>query len=117
MDYPRIVYAIQHNVTGRIYVGSTMNLKNRYKQHIWDLRKNKHTNKEMQFDFNEYGENYSLYVLDTIRDYKHCSIEQLWMKKLKTNNPQIGYNMNNPYFKKRSVEMRISEGVPVPNEV
>lgn len=116
MKFPRTVYAIQHNVTGRIYVGSSANIQKRYWGHIWQLRNNKHQNKDMQYDFNEYGEDYSLFVLDKINDIDHKSIEQLWMKKLRTNDPRIGYNKNDPYFRRKYPKGKeISDGVPIPN--
>ena len=41
-SYPKKVYAIQHNVTGRIYVGSTKNTTKRYLSHMAELRKGTH---------------------------------------------------------------------------
>ncbi len=118
MDFPRDVYAIQHNVTGRIYVGSTSkNVNNRYRQHMCALRAGKHTNVEMQRDFDEYGEDYTLFVVDRIADYEHRSLEKEWMEKLRTNDTRIGYNGGDPYFKKKIEVIRFSEGIPVPNQI
>ena len=117
-DYPRKVYAIQHNTTGRIYVGSTKNVTNRYWAHMGDLRNGKHCNKGMQKDFNEYGENYSLYILDTIETGKQKDIEYYWMEKLKTYDPKIGYNKNDPHFRRKyPQEVPIVKGIPTPNRV
>ena len=35
MDFPRKVYAIQHNVTERIYIGSSRKVKDRYMNHMY----------------------------------------------------------------------------------
>lgn len=69
MKIPRQVYAIQHNITKKIYIGSSSNVTDRYWNHIYRLRKGKHQNIDMQRDFDEYGENYSLFILDTISNY------------------------------------------------
>ncbi len=117
-DYPRKVYAIQHNVTGRIYVGSTKNTTKRYLAHMNDLKKGKHCNRAMQKDFNKYGEDYSLYVLDTIDSYEQRDMEYYWMEKLKTYDPRIGYNKNDPHFRRKNPrEIPITKGIPTPNEV
>lgn len=119
MDFPRDVYAIQHNVTGRIYIGSTsVNVNERYRQHMGLLRSGKHSNKEMQRDFYEFGEDYTLFVIDKIADYEHRSLEQVWMEKLKTYDNRIGYNGNDPFFRNRKTEIiPYSDGFPIPNHV
>ncbi len=38
------------------YVGRSVNVKRRLKQHLWDLRANRHTNPKLQNSFNKYGE-------------------------------------------------------------
>lgn len=47
MKLPRIIYAIQHNVTKRIYVGSSANVENRYWNHMNNLRNHKHNIEDM----------------------------------------------------------------------
>lgn len=119
MYFPRTVYAIQHNETGRIYVGSTKNVASRFMAHLQLLKSGKHSNAAMQDDFDKYGEGYSLYILDTAftKDQKH--LEYDWMEKLKTYDPRIGYNGNDPHFKRTipRIEVAIKEGVPIPNSV
>lgn len=119
MYFPRKVYAIQHKGTGRIYVGSTKNVHNRFLSHLQQLKNGKHTNTAMQDDFDKYGEEYSLYVLDTISDIGQKGLEYYWMEKLKTYDPRIGYNGNDPHFRRKhpSFEVVIEEGEPIPNRV
>lgn len=54
MKLPRIIYAIQHNVTKRIYVGSSANVENRYWNHMNNLRNHKHNIEDMQSDYDNY---------------------------------------------------------------
>lgn len=115
MNFPRHVYAIQHNITGRIYVGSSTNVSKRYRMHMALLRNGKHTNTGMQEDFNAFGENFTLFILDIATDNSQRSKEYDWMCKLRTNNPKVGYNSNDPYFRGKS-EVPFSEGIPIPND-
>ncbi len=92
MRLPRYVYAIKHNPTGRIYIGSTCNVKERIRQHMSLLRSGKHHVENMQDDFNQYGEDYSVSVLDRFDTYQDREIEYDWMHKYNTVNPKYGYN-------------------------
>ena len=107
MNMPRKVYAIQHNVTKKIYIGSTKNVDSRYLAHIYDLRAGKHTVEDMQADFDLYGEDYSLFILDEIVEYKDRIKEYEWMHKYNTFTRGIGYN-----YKDRASEMRCIRNTP-----
>lgn len=51
------IYKIQSKVKPvRIYVGSAVNITNRWRSHINNLKNNKHQNKKLQNHFNKYGE-------------------------------------------------------------
>lgn len=110
MQYPRKVYALQHNVTKKIYIGSSANLEARYSNHMSNLRKDKHINKDMQNDFNKYGEDYSLYILDTIQDERENRKEYEWMLKYKSNDPKYGYNTKDKNTTYKSIPHK--EGLP-----
>ena len=49
------IYRILNLINGRIYIGSTINLKRRNREHYKSLLKNKHCNKFLQNDFNKCG--------------------------------------------------------------
>jgi hypothetical protein len=98
MNLPRTVYAIQHNVTKKIYIGSTKNVHTRYLNHLCRLRKGKHNIEDMQKDFNEYGEDYSLFILDEITRYSDRAKEYEWMRKYKTHIRGVGYNYQDRVF-------------------
>lgn len=112
--YPRQIYAIQHTVTGRIYVGSTDSIQSRYKSHLSLLKSGRHKNKEMQYDFDTYGNHYSVFVLDEIKSIEDSGLETEWMDRLKTYDTRIGYNHDDPHYRKSS-EIPVMNGVPVPN--
>ena len=50
------VYGIRNKYNGRMYVGSSKNLKNRILRHFSMLRNGTHKNRKIQKDFNRYGE-------------------------------------------------------------
>lgn len=92
MQLPRKVYAIQHNITKRIYIGSSKDVEKRYKSHIWSLRAGNHLVDDMQADFDEYGEDFSVFILDEILRYEDRFVEYEWMKKYNTFVRGVGYN-------------------------
>lgn len=92
MDLPRKIYAIQHNVTKRIYIGSSKNVNQRYLNHIYILRAGKHHVEDLQRDFLEHGEDFSLFILDEINTWEERVKEYEWMRKYNTFERGIGYN-------------------------
>lgn len=110
MEIPRDIYAIQHNITKKIYIGSSQNMVKRYKQHIYALRSGKHHVEDMQSDFIKYGEDYSLFKLETIRDYKDKNKEYEWMEKLESTNRSKGYNYKDNTTKDMHIPLK--DGIP-----
>lgn len=51
------IYKIENLITGRIYIGKSKNISKRFKQHQQSLKGGYHKNKELQNDYNLYGEN------------------------------------------------------------
>lgn len=111
----KTIYAIQHNITKRIYVGCSLHYEKRIREHICHLRNSKHTNKEMQRDFNLYGEDYSYFVIERNVPFSGCfDREKMWMSILKSNEINTGYNLMKAESAKKlsdfeKVEVRIGE--------
>ena len=59
------IYTITNKVTGKLYIGESLDIYRRWHdEHIPQLRKNSHYNRELQNDFNKNGEeNFSFEVL------------------------------------------------------
>lgn len=77
------IYEFKNKVSGKSYVGSTKDHKERYWSHISKLKRNIHDNKELQKDFNLLGrDNFEMIMLE------ECSIdmllerEQFWSDKI-----------------------------------
>ena len=49
------VYKIEHKTTGRMYIGSALNIYNRIRDHKSALRNKKHSNRYLQRVWDKYG--------------------------------------------------------------
>jgi len=59
------IYRIKNIITSESYVGSSVNIEMRFKQHQRRLKSNKHDNPKLQNSYNKYGEDAFVYnVLD-----------------------------------------------------
>jgi group I intron endonuclease len=50
------IYSIVLRASGKAYVGSSANIRQRWRQHLCDLRRNRHRNPKLQASWNKYGE-------------------------------------------------------------
>lgn len=88
------IYKITNTITGKIYIGSSINVDYRIKQHFKCLRGNYHRNIHLQLSFNKYNE--SSFVWDLICE---CDKNELLKKeteyilKYKSFDRKIGYNI------------------------
>lgn len=63
------VYQIENQANGNCYVGSALNLRRRWSQHLTRLRHNGHCNQHLQRAFDKYGENaFAFSVLQAVED-------------------------------------------------
>lgn len=91
------IYQIKNLANGKRYIGSTGNLKNREYNHFDKLRKNKHASKEMQFDFNQYGEdNFIMEMISKHKIKNKNALIMIEMYYILKHNPE--YNKNMPGF-------------------
>lgn len=90
--YPRVIYMITHNITKRMYIGSTGKFNARMKIHLNALRSGRCRIEDMQNDFNTYGENYTIEILDEIKTIKSFRKEYEYMDLYRSRVRGIGYN-------------------------
>lgn len=63
------IYAIVNKINGNRYVGSAVDITQRWRQHTYRLRKNNHHSKHLQSAWNKYGkEAFDFIVLEIVRD-------------------------------------------------
>jgi group I intron endonuclease len=78
------IYLIKCNANNKVYIGQSINLKQRIAQHKYALKKNRHTNSYLQNAFNKYGE--GAFVFDIV-----CEIPRCEYTKEKLNALEIQY--------------------------
>lgn len=86
------IYRILNTINNRFYIGSSINVYRRVQVHFWALENNKHVNKHLQADFDEFK--IDAFVVELIEHVENINLllerEQHWM-----NNEaaiQQGYN-------------------------
>ena len=111
MDFPRDVYAIQHRVTKKMYIGTTRNLESRYQVHMSLLRNGKHSSRLMQKEYDEHGGLYDVFVLERIEKFSDRHKEYEWMEYYKTVDERYGYNSQDK-FNSKTGEIPLKKGRP-----
>lgn len=104
------VYKIHSKKNGKIYIGSSIDIQIRRRNHFNSLRGGRHTNKKLQNHFNKYGEDDLLFeVITTTNDLKEMlEIEQKLINEFDAF--KTGFNMSpnagNSLGRKHSVETK-----------
>lgn len=70
-----VIYCIKHNRTGKEYIGRSNCYTRRIKEHKAALKKGKHPVEDMQSDYDKFGDDYTITVLDLITDFWDISRE------------------------------------------
>lgn len=78
------IYKITCTANKRFYIGSTVNLSARKRQHFSDLRLSKHCNRHLQRAWDKYGEHAFTYeVVELVLPMSLPAREQYWLNKFK----------------------------------
>ena len=89
------VYAIKNHNTGKVYVGSSIDLARRERVHFRDLKKGVHKSVKLQHSWNKHGaEAFEFTVLEatTADETALRAAEQVWINRM--NSVCDGYNVN-----------------------
>lgn len=72
------IYKIENIWDGKVYIGESNNIEERWIKHKEDLNNNKHHSKQLQKDWNEYADknNFEFKIIETIDDTLHPMIQQ-----------------------------------------
>lgn len=74
------VYQIRNTVNNCIYIGSSINIYQRFKRHLNNLIKNKHENEHLQHAFNKYKkENFIFEIIEFCDPEVTLEAEQYWL--------------------------------------
>lgn len=63
------IYCIENLVNGKKYIGQSKDISQRWRSHLCDLRKNKHSNEKLQNAWNKYGEDNFCFKVLELADY------------------------------------------------
>jgi group I intron endonuclease len=90
------IYAIRNKANDKLYVGSSMSVRYRWKQqHRTDLRRGLHYNFHLQRAWNKYGENnFEFIVLEECDENLLVEREGYWIEHHKSWDRNHGYNLN-----------------------
>lgn len=88
------IYKITNSVNGKVYIGSTVDLKRRKRVHFRDLRVGQHYNTHLQRAYNKYGaSNFHWDVLEYINTNPALvKREEYWITIYNSLLPKHGYN-------------------------
>ena len=88
-------YAIKNNNNGLVYIGITYDVDKRIRAHLVSLKKNTHTNKKLQEDYNNEVLIFTYHILETnIQKKDKFNKEWFYIRKYKTHLKEFGYNFN-----------------------
>lgn len=92
-DYSGI-YKIENLVNGKIYIGQSKQIRQRWSEHKKELRKNRHKNIYLQRAWNKYGENYFKHeILELCSEEKLDERECYYINLYETFDNDKGYNL------------------------
>jgi hypothetical protein len=87
------VYSILNKQNNKIYIGSSKNIRKRWKCHRNMLRNNKHNNEHLQFAYNKYGaDSFEWNVLEYCSLNELVVCEQKWINNFDAANRLKGFN-------------------------
>jgi group I intron endonuclease len=87
------IYAIVCLANRKIYVGQSVDIKRRFHNHKYKLRKGTHTNLSLQRAWKKHGpELFVFTVLEKTSKTTLLKSEDKWISRLNSTNPTIGFN-------------------------
>lgn len=83
-DIIHAIYKIENIINNNIYIGSAVNIKTRWWNHVSELRGGRHRNKHLQRAWNKHGEdNFIFSILEICDIEKLIELEQFYIDTLR----------------------------------
>lgn len=87
------IYKIVNKIDGKYYVGSSKNIKDRWRNHIKDLRRNRHHNQHLQRSWMKYGEsNFDFTIIKILNNNNSILSEEQYFLDIAKNEHFKSYN-------------------------
>lgn len=104
----KTIYIIKNRVNNKVYVGQTKHYDIRKREHINDLKANRHSNVYLQEDFNKYGiNNFKFEILENVNDIDANSREDYYMSYFGGIDTNYVYNAMNSKTKARCMKEKL----------
>lgn len=88
------IYCIENTKSNKKYIGQSVNIEDRWRQHISELNKGIHYNSYLQNAWNKYGsECFDFYILEYCNNDELDEKECYYIKKYNTTDRENGYNL------------------------
>lgn len=88
------IYCIENKINHKKYIGQSVNIYKRWKDHKIELNNNHHFNIHLQNAWNKYGSEAFLFsILKKCKEEELDKLEVYYIKKFNTREIQNGYNM------------------------
>lgn len=88
------IYCIRNLINNKVYIGQSLNVKQRIRQHRSQLNVNKHTNSYLQRSVNKYGlSNFEFTILKECTIEETDKLEKYYIDKYDSMNELYGYNL------------------------
>lgn len=102
------IYLIKNKITKKVYIGSSIQVRQRLLEHLRCLRGNRHHSSHLQNAFNKYGE--SAFTFSLIEETTQLiKREQYWCDYYKSNNKKFGYNVRIIVSTNKGNQIKLSE--------
>ena len=91
------IYIIKNNVNNKLYLGKSVDVKKRIRQHFNALKSGYHDNDYLQKSYDKYGESsFSSEIIDVDDSLSHselCKLEIMYIRLFNLKNSEFGYNL------------------------
>jgi group I intron endonuclease len=88
------IYLIKNILDDKVYIGSSINLKDRRYKHFWMLERGIHDNQHLQNSYNKFGEeNFKFEILENCEYDLLVEKENYYIEKYKSIDSEFGFNL------------------------
>jgi len=113
------IYKITNTINDKMYIGSSIDIQGRWREHKNDLKNDKHHSQHLQRAWNKYnGKNFVFSIIEECEREETLNREQYYLDLYKSYDSKFGYNMSHdalaPMMGRKFSEKskkKLSEGV------